>query len=280
MTENEQSIEQLAEDYLSALESEADEEESEGARERLSELRERYERFKSDYGESDPATQELNERVQDAEEHVEQLEEAQKVPEEFEEQLLVAAIEFTLSEEWLEPEVIEALNRALIGERDSVLVAKETEISRPDDVTDVDDIVRFDIIDIVRKLAMDKLDGSKDVSDAWESIAGTTKERPFRIVAELGTSTPDEVLEHFEDDDVKRETVRGRLKNATRLDINPYIRHDGKYELSTPGKYLAAAYSGVTGGNEEIAKEPSDQNEENQATLNQTVGREGGGSNE
>jgi len=276
MTENEQSIGQLAEEYLSALESEGDEEELKETREHLSGLRERYDRFKSDYGESDSATQELGERVQEVEERVEQLEEAQKVPKELEEKVLETATGFTLSDEWLKPGVIEALNRALIGERDSVLVVEETDITDPDGVSDVDDIIRFDIIDIIRKLAMDELEGSEDVADVWDSITGSTKERPFRIVADLGDATPDDVLERIGDDDLERETVRGRLKNATKLEINPYHRESGTYRLSTPGKYLAREYAELKTANAGAPVDTPEESTESQQTLNQTAAGQGG----
>ncbi|MDH5020353.1 hypothetical protein [Halobacterium rubrum] len=280
MTEDERPIGQLAEDYLSALESEVNEEELEGAKERLSEVRERYERFKSDYGESDPATQELGERLQEAEERVKQLEEAQRVPEELREQVLEAATGFTLSEEWLKPEVIEALNQALIGERDSVLVVEETEITGPDEAENLDDLVRFDIIDVVRKLAMDKLGGSEDVADVWGSIAGTTKEHPFRTVAKLGEATPDDVLGRVDDDDLKRETVRNRLKNATTLDINPYHRESGTYRLSTTGKYLAKEYAEVEADDAKGPVGASEERTESQRTLNQTAAGQGSDTDE
>jgi hypothetical protein len=280
MTMEEKLVGQLAEDYLSALESEANEEELEEAREHHSELRERYNRFKADYGEPDPATQELAERVSKAEEQVEQLEEAQQVPEKLEEQLLEAATEFTLSEEWLAPEVIEALNRALVGERDSILVVEEIEITGTEALANVDDITRFDIIDIVRKLAMDKLGATEEIGDLWDSITGTTKERPFTIVADLGDATPDDVLERVEEDELERETVRNRLKNATTLPINPYHREKGTYRLSTPGKYLAREYAEVKADNAEEPVETSKQENDSQQTLNQTTAGQGGDTDE
>lgn len=280
MTEDEIPIGQLAEDYLSALESEADDNELEEARDRLSKLQERHNRFKSDYGESDPTTQELAERVSESEEQIKHLEEAQEVPEELEEQFLEAATGFTFSEEWLEPGVLEALNQALVGERNSVLVVEEFEITGINDVTDVEDITRFDIIDIVRKLAMDKLGGTEDVGDVWDSIAGTTKERPFRIIADLGDGTPDDVMERVDEEDLDRETVRNRLKNATTLAINPYYRENGTYSLATPGKYLAREYAKVEAVCPEEPVETPEQGDQSQQTLNQPDGALGGNTNE
>lgn len=274
MSENasERSIEALAEEYLSAQEQETSQEDLEEAKAHLTELQERYERFENDYAESDPATQQLVERISETEERIAELEEAQRIPEELKEQILEEATGFMLTEEWLDPDVIEALNLALIGERDSALVIEEIEISGPDDVDDLDDITRFDIIDVVRKLALDKLGRASEIEEVWGSIADTTKGEPFEIVAQLGRATPDEVVEHVDEDDVDRETISNRLRNATRLQINPYFREDGVYQLSTAGKHLAQRYAEIP----EDVEEGAQQEDESQATLGQNTAEQGG----
>ena len=274
MNENasERSIEALAEEYLSAQEQETSPEDFEEAKAHLTELQERYERFENDYAESDPATQQLAERISKTEERIAELEEAQRIPEELKEQILEGATGFMLTEEWLDPDVIEALNLALIGERDSALVIEEIEISGPDDVDDLDGITRFDIIDVVRKLALDKLRRTNEIEDVWRSISDTTKEEPFEIVAQLGRATPDEVVERVDEDDVDRETISNRLRNATRLQINPYFREDGVYQLSTAGRHLAQRYAEIPEDVEENAQQES----ESQATLGQNTAEQGG----
>lgn len=274
MSENasERSIEALAEEYLSAQEQETSPEELEEAKAHLTELQERYERFENDYAESDPATQQLAERISETEERIAELEEAQRIPEELKEQILEEATGFMLTEEWLDPDVIEALNLALIGERDSTLVIEEIEISGPDDVDDLDDITRFDIIDVVRKLALDKLGRTNEIEEVWGSISDTTKEEPFEIVAQLGRATPDEVVEHVDEDDVDRETISNRLRNATRLQINPYFREDGVYQLSTAGRHLTQRYAEIS----EDVEESAQQEGESQATLGQNTAEQGG----
>ena len=274
MSENasERSIEALAEEYLSAQEQETNPEDLEEAKAHLTELQERYERFENDYAESDPATQQLSDRISETEERIAELEEAQRIPEELKEQILEEATGFMLTEEWLDPDVIEALNLALIGEHDSALVIEEIEISGPDDVDDLDDITRFDIIDVVRKLALDKLERTNEIEEVWGSIADTTKEEPFKIVAQLGRATPDEVVERVDDDEVDRETISNRLRNATRLQINPYFREDGVYQLSTAGRHLAQRYAEIPVDVEESAQQEG----ESQATLGQNTAEQGG----
>lgn len=272
----EKSIEALAEEYLSAQEQETSQEDLEEAKAHLTELQERYERFENDYAESDPATQQLAERIRETEERIAELEEAQRIPEELEEQILEKATVFMLTEKWLDPYVIEALNLALTGERDSTLVIEEIEIASTGDVDYLDDITRFDIIDVVRKLALDKLGRTNEVQEVWGSIADTTKEEPFEIVTQLRRATPDEVVERVDDDDADRETISNRLRNATRLQINPYFREDGVYQLSTAGRYLAQTYAEMPEDVGNKSQEGAQQEGENQATLGHNTADQGG----
>ncbi|GAA0676221.1 hypothetical protein ACFQDG_01900 [Natronoarchaeum mannanilyticum] len=278
---SEKSIKELSEEYLSAVETKVDQEELADAKSHLTELQDRHDRFKQEYGESDPATQELEERVSEAKKRVNDLEKAQQIPEEFEEQILERATRFMLTEEWLNPRVIEALNQALIGERDSALLIEETEVSDQDDVSELDELTRFDFIDVVRKLAMDKLGETDDVKEIWDSIADTTKEEPFKIVASLGSATPDEVLERIEDDDVKRETIRGRLKNtASRMEINPYFRENGVYGLSTVGRYITEEYAETSDETDCETSESTGGKGDGQTTLGQKSVTKRGGSDD
>lgn len=266
----EKSIGALAEEYLSAQEHETSQEELGKARTHLTELQERYGRFEKDYAESDPATQQLAERINETEDRIAALEKAQQLPEELKEQILEEATGFMLTEEWLDPDVVEALHLALVGKRDSTLVIEEIEIAEPEDVDELDDITQFDIIDVVRKLAMDNLGRTNEVQEVWSSIADTTKEEPFEIVTQLGRATPDEVLEGV-DDDADRGTISNRLRNATRLQINPYFREDGVYQLSTAGVYLAQEYTEVP---EEAGGDPQEtpkSGDNGQTTLGEKI---------
>jgi hypothetical protein len=234
---------ELADAYLDALESRADDDELEAARERLDALRERLERFERDYGESDPVTEELREKVQAAQDEVAELEDQRRGTEELEAELLESAGGFALDDEWLRPEVIEALNRALTGSARPTLRVEDVELSGPEDADELEEVLRYDIIDIVRKIALDGLGESAALEQTWRSIEDTTKEGAFRVVAEAGAADPDDVVECI-DQDIERDTARNRLKNAVYLDISPYHREDGTYRLSTAGCYMAAEYAG------------------------------------
>lgn len=277
--ESERPVGELADEYLSALENGTDREQLEAAKREAAELRERHERFVEKYGESDPATEELRDRLRSVETRVDELEDEQSRPGELEEALLERATTFMLNSEWLQPNVTEALNRALVDEEDGTLVIEEVEISDEKSVENVDEPTQFDIVDVVRQFALDKLGEPSDIRDCWETLEGTAKERPFRVVADVGGATPDEVLECIGDDDLTRETVRGRLKNATQKEVNPYVRRDGVYHLSTVGKYISREYANVDSPS--VEEEPEDgETGDEQATLGQTPAADGGDSDD
>jgi hypothetical protein len=270
---------ELADAYLEALESKTDGARYEEARDRRDALQERLGQFEKKYGDSDPATQELREKVEAAGSRVAEIEQERQKPEEAERELLEAATGFMLNDEWLQPVVIKALNRALIGNVSKSLLIEEIEFQSPDDAEVIEDVDRYDVIDVVRGLAMDKLGDSEDARDVWRSIEGSTKEDPFRAVAELGTADTKTVVEML-DEDVDSGTVNNRLRNAVHhLDISPYHRDDGTYQLSTVGKYIAVEYAGVVGTEEETRNDegPSEQGDDGQTTLMNGGGEADGG---
>lgn len=267
---------ELAEAYAEALETREDGDEYDAAVEHLDALRTRLERFEESYGDSDPATEELREKVQLAEDKVSELEQQRRKPQDLERKLLEAARGFMLDEDWLQPAVIEALNRALTGESDTYLRIDDFELSCPEDAENLDDVARFDIIDVVRKLALDKLGKADDIGSIWQAIEGTTKEDAFRVVANTGRADPDDVVEAV-DEDIGRSAARNRLKNAVyNLDISPYHREDGTYSLSTVGRYIVTEYvdASMPGGQE---SEEEDQSDDGQTMLGQELVTANGG---
>lgn len=235
----------LAEAYSEALESQADGNEYDAARENLNALKTRLERFEESYGDSDPATEKLREKVQSAEDEVADLEQQRRKPEEQERELVEAARGFMLDDEWLQPDVIVALNLALVGSPHTTLRVDDFELAEPEDAESLDDVTRFDIIDVVRKLALDKLGEGDEIKSIWQSIQGTTKEGAFRVVVEMGGATSNDVMEAV-DEDIDRKVAENRLNNAVyQLDISPYHREDGTFSLSTVGQYIALEYAGA-----------------------------------
>lgn len=250
----------IAEAYAETLKSQADDEEYETARERLDAYRERLERFEDSYGDSDPVTQELRGKVQSAETELSELEQKRHEPEELERKMLEMATGFMLDDEWLHPRVIEALNRALTGTAYPTLRVDDVEMAELEDAESLEDIVRYDIIDVVRKLARDKLNETDDLKNVWQSIEGTTKEEPFRIVAKKGGATTMDVA-NIIDEDIDRKVAENRLNNSVyQLDISPYHRQDGVFSLSTAGRYIAAKYAHLddSDGGELTNKDASD----------------------
>jgi vacuolar-type H+-ATPase subunit I/STV1 len=255
---------ELAESYTEAVESQ-NEDDYEAAKERLNALEERLERFESKYGKSDPVTEELREKVQAAEEELEKIERERQEPEKLEQNLLQAATGFALDSEWLQPKVTKELNRILTGTPHPTLRVGGIELTSPDDVEDLGEVAQYDVIDVIRSIALDKLGEGDDLLAVWQSIEGSSKEGAFRVVAETGAADPDDVIAYLEED-IERSAARNRLKNAVySLDINPYHREDGTYSLSTAGQYIAAEYAETTRTEDEDVTE--DDSNDGQVTL-------------
>jgi len=278
---------ELAEAYFESLERRTDESEYNDAKERLEGLQERLEKFKDAYGESDQVTEELRQKVQSAEARVEEINQERREPEEIERELLEAATEFVLNEEWLQQESIKALNRVLIGSSDSYLRIEEVEIAGFEDAEDLDELARYDIIDIVRKVALSKLGRSDDIQRVWESIEGTAKEGAFRVVGEKGGASTSDVIEYL-DEDIEKGVARNRLKNAVhQLDINPYHRENGTYYLSTVGQYIASEFANTENYSRNKSKESDSEesgetaeNDGQTTLLEETSPSKGGGADE
>lgn len=132
----------------------------------------------------------------------------------------------------------------MVGSPFPTLRVDEVELAGPEDIEDLDELSRYDIIDVIRKLALDKLGETDDLEEVWLSIEGTTKEGAFRVVAESGSANPSDIVSSL-DEDIERSAANNRLKNAIyQLDVNPYHREDGTYYLSTAGRYIAVEYAG------------------------------------
>jgi hypothetical protein len=235
---------ELADAYLDSLNSQADEEKYEEALGRRDALQERLSRFEQSYGESDPVTKELREKVQSAEARVASIRQDREEPKERARELLEAAKTFSLDDEWLTPNVIAALNFVLTGERRRTLRAEDVEINAPVGDDEVGEVARYDVIDSVRRIVLDKLGESDDLEQVWRSIEDSSKEAAFLLVAERGSAEPDDVVQALEED-VSRSAARNRLKNAVYdSPVSPYHRVSGTYHLSTAGRYIASEYAG------------------------------------
>lgn len=246
-------IQDIADRYLSAIEQEVDEDEQTQLEENRAELTRRYERTKERRGENHGITQRVKASIEKVDEELEQLKTSQQTTAEIREELLnTIATEFELSDEWFTSNVLESMNHALVGERNTELIVEMTAFSSHDDLTELDEIERFDVEETVILLAEDQLSETDEVRTVWTRLQESKYYEPFLIVVERGEASPDDVLDAL-DGDVSRQNAKNWL-NRPIYDweqLIPYYRvGNGTFGLSTAGQYFAVHYAPSEAGAE------------------------------
>jgi hypothetical protein len=110
-------------------------------------------------------------------------------------------------------------------------------------------------------MAKSKLGEGSKVEKTWESIRDSTKEEPFRIVAQSETGMGSEDVVDELEDDVDQSKASTRLRNTVhQTPISPYHRDgNGNYSLSTVGEYIADEYLEI--GESEEDTSPEEEND-------------------
>lgn len=162
--------------------------------------------------------------------------------------LEAARSEFELSEEWLDMRVLSTLTHALYGERDSWLCLNKTRIEEVDNLSNVDDLDRLDMEHTFLLLVEDRLGETDIVAERWERLADSKYYEPFLVVARGGEAAPEDVVEALDNPEVSRKNAKNWLERPMYDwdDLIPYYRAgEGKFALSTAGKYFARNYASL-----------------------------------
>ena len=264
---------QMCRDYLGSLDEDVDQEEIDEIEAEIAELEDEREEYLENYGEDDVLVERVDEELGDLRARLDKKEEALSRTGELRDKLLEETTsQFIAEGEYLDEDVLEALNHALTNKRDPTLLIEDWEIS-PE--ATLDEGVRR-ISHVVRKLALARSDDDDDLEESWESIEGSTKHEPLLIVAEAGKAlSPSEVAERIEED-VDSSTVGTRLRNTIhQVEYTPYHRIEGDYALSTVGEVMIREYGGglleetEIDDEDNVEQEEKDENEK-QATLDAT----------
>ena len=182
-----------------------------------------------------------------------------------------------MSEQWLQSEVVEAINHALYNQRNSNFMLSGEEIQTIEDIAERDELERIDQAEVVILLAKDRLEQSEKVREQYERLATSKAFLAFEVLAENGNLDPAGVAEKL---DEKKTTVNNWLKNPiNRWDrLIPFYRpKKGEYDLSTTGRYFYKHYydgdvESVEPDSEESMGEKRDEEDtQAQATLNDTA---------
>jgi len=233
-------ITELAEDYLDAIDSET-KEDDESLRSELNDLREERKELVEEYGEDDILVQDIDEEIEELEDRLSEVEQTKEKEGEFRSEILERiSSEYIAKGDWLSTRVIKATNHILLGAKDETLRVEDEVIKEG---AEFKEDLR-ELSHAMRQIAKSEAEGSSKVDETWESIQGTTREEPFRLVATAeGGITSEEVSERVEED-IKTSKANNRLKNAIHhTPVSPYHRDgSGNYSLSTAGEYIANKY--------------------------------------
>lgn len=235
-------VAQKADVYFESLEEEVDQSKKNELRREIEDYKERYEELIEEHGENHKLTKKAGDVVETKREELQELEEfeecRQSVREDF---LSFTAEEFDLTHEWLEQEVVEAVNHALYGRRDSSFSLLGEEIVA-EDLDELSEFEKIDRAEVIIYLCKDFLGDSESVADQYQKFIDSTSFEPFGVLAEHGAISPSDVAEILDED-------KGDVNNWLKSPINfwdkliPYYRpKKGVYDLSTTGRYFLEHY--------------------------------------
>lgn len=101
------------------------------------------------------------------------------------------------------------------------------------------------------------------VAERWSRLTDSNYHAPFLAVARKGEASPDDIVNEL--DDATRKDVKNWLEGPFYKwdDLIPYYRvGDGKFALSTTGKYFARNYATPANDETEPDEEPSRESED------------------
>lgn len=258
-----ESIKQVAETYLQLSDSEDDEDNSglESLKEKVNKWKEKMDKL----NEEDPLHEVAESEYQEAKQEMEKIKKSRNQLEKTRDALLEEiSSKFVPKDEWLDTEVIKAVNKVLTGERNKVLHVNDKEIDSNYSGESED---LFDISERVRRLADDMLEGNEEVKGFWDKFKNQKKFDPFKAVAKAGEKLDRGQIADLMERDVGKGKIGNNIRNTIhQTDFNPYHR-EGGYSLSVTGKYLKKNYMNLTGEQE---AEQQDQEEETEETVEQS----------
>lgn len=256
---------ELATAYQEATDEEPDQERLNEIEKQISALEEKRSEVVDNSGEDNFVVKDCNKNIQELEKEREEIQQSAEDVTQCRNELLRAASEspgFKLDDDWLNPDVIRALTKALYGEEDDKLVIVDYVLREPTDAEDLDPLEEIQVKQEVMNLAQDRLSGHPRVEDFWTDFEGSSAYRAFRaIVSEPGIG-PSKIADMY--DDVTDSTTRNWTSDLSNQDQLKLVDTPsrGNYCLSTVGKYYAAHYANPLDADDKDDSESSNAEEE------------------
>lgn len=257
-------IVELSEEFLELSEKFESKDNEGKSLEDLKEERKKWGERLSDKDENDPLYEMGKEKLDDLEEKIENYENSKERYNQVRQNLLrKISSEFVPKEDWIEPEVVRALSKVLIGEERETIYINEREVDE-DYSGDVEEI--FDTAEAIRLLAKDKLGETDELETFWDRIKDQKKAIPLSVVAETeGYIKRKNIAEKLDSMDAQQvgNNVRSLIHET---DYNLYHRTDDGYGLSFLGKYLKKHYMNIEGNGKKEENQSENHSEEEKSS--------------
>lgn len=249
----------LAARYLEASDEEPEHQKRLGEIEaELDELASTREEVVDDMGEDHYLVEDIDAEIQELEDEREELQKSTEDVAQLQQVLFRAAAEepgFQLNEHWLNRNTLRALTHALYGTEEEKLVIADYELCTSDNVQSLDRMQKIRIKRDIVHLARDQFTKDERVADRWKEFEDSPAYQAFSVIARDPGVGPSEIAEAY--DDKSNSTVRNwtsDLSDQEGLKM-VYTPKQGKYHLSTVGKYYATHYANFEGDDAEVAEE-------------------------
>lgn len=217
--------------------------------ERLAELRQlrsdlttREEEFSERLGPDHHLLNRVQNEIETVENEIKELEEEQEAQEHLKEDLLEAFEQFELSEEWLDPTVLRALNHALHGTEQDAIIIDKTRIETVDDVSELTITKRLDLEEKLLRVIDDAQGKSSHTDEIWEWVQGEDRLELFAALAHEGSADKHRLsdLLGVEPKKAKNRAEYPIYKRGP--DLIPFHSERGTFRLTTPAQYVARKY--------------------------------------
>lgn len=245
-TPSHEEVPQLAAAYRRESHEEPDQERLDEIKTEISALQSQRDEVAGNAGDDNYLVEEYDAEIQELKDERDEIQDSAENLTKRRNDLLEAAGEnpgFQLNENWLDLDVIRALTKALFDEEDNELVIADHVLSEPADAKEMSRSERLQVKREVMNLAQDRLSGYPRIEKHWKEFEDSRAHRAFQAISSKPGVGPSEIADMH--DDVGNSAVRNWTSELAKQEDLKMVHtpKQGKYRLSTVGKYYAAHYA-------------------------------------
>ncbi|WP_152040402.1 hypothetical protein [Salinigranum salinum] len=211
-------------------------------RELRSELKIRREDYSERFSPSHPIVKRIDKKIESIDADIEDLEQEQEVQESLRDDFLKISEQFELTEEWLQPIALRALNHALYGSEREDLIIDKTRIETVEDVTELSYLERLDFEEKMLRVIEDARGNSSHTDEIWEWVQQEDRLELFAVMSSEASADKNRLSDVL---GIESKTAKNRVEYPIYQhgpELTPYHSEGGTYRLTTPARYVAAKH--------------------------------------